>query len=298
MESSSLASAVAGLVGSSSGLILFPLEFLKINIIAGDGYSKNFIPRYRSIKEACVDIHKTGGFLSFYRGCHVSAFSSVAWTLYFYIYDVSKKRHAGIQDSYPTVFKLLTASEAAICSRVLTSPLWVVKTRLILQKNSQSWYGDTLEVVKKIWKIDGFRGFFAGLGPGLCLCTNGILNLFFYELQKELIQCQSPACIGMYGVNSKFLSSIVSYPIQLVMIKLQQEQYSGTILKRSGEVTGSQGEKKFFNGSWECVKTVFEKEGIRGFYRGFSLQVLRTLPGNGLFFILYEETLKWIGNNF
>lgn len=294
MESSSLISAAAGLVGSMSGLIFFPLEFLKINIIAGDGYSKNFLPRYKTIKEACTDIYKTSGFLSFYRGCHVNAFSSIAWTLYFYIYDISKKRHKSIEGTYPTLFKLLTASEAAVLSRVLTSPLWVIKTRLILQKNSLSWYGDTMEVVRKIWKIDGFKGYFAGLGPGLCLCTNGILNLFFYEVQKELFKCESNTCIGLYGVNSKMMSTIVSYPIQLVMIKLQQEQYSGTILKKSGEVNGNQGDRRFFSSSWECVKTVFEKEGVRGFYRGFTLQLLRTLPGNGLFFILYEGTLKLI----
>jgi solute carrier family 25 folate transporter 32 len=297
MESSSLVSALAGLVGSLSNLILYPLEFIKINIIAGDGYSKNFIPRYNSIREATKSLYSSQGFLSFYRGSHVNLFSSISWSIYFYIYSLSKSAHSDLIESYPNIFKLLTASEAAILSRIITSPLWVVKTRLILQRNSSSWYGDTTEVVKKIWITDGFTGFFAGLAPGLLLCVNGVANLYAYEVQKECFESYSPLAIGLYGINSKFFSSVISYPIQLVMIKMQQEQYSSTILQKANEIKAKgYDRKKIFTGTANCVGTVYRNEGFKGFYRGFSLQVLRTLPTNGLFFILYEETLKFFRN--
>lgn len=296
MDSSSLISALAGLIGSLSNVILYPLEFIKINIIAGDGYSKNYIPRYNSVREAIKDIYTSNGFLTFYRGCHVSLFSSISWTLYFYIYSLSKSLHADLQETYPNFFKLLTASEAAVISRIITSPLWVLKTRLILQRNSASWYGDTTDVVHKIWKTDGFKGFFAGLTPGLVLCVNGVANIYSYEVQKEVFHNLSPLAIGLYGVNSKLFSSIISYPMQLIMVKMQQEQYSSTILKKAKEIDVKEyDKKKIFNGTISCVRTVYKKEGIKGFYRGFSLQLVRTLPTNGLFFILYEETLRYFG---
>jgi solute carrier family 25 (mitochondrial folate transporter), member 32 len=292
MDKSSLISALAGLSGSASGLILYPLEFLKVNIIAGDGHSKNYIPHYKNSKQAIVSIYRTKGFLNLYKGSHVTLFSSVAWSLYFYIYEKAKQRYSKIKDTHPNSYKFLVASEAAILSRILTSPLWTIKTRLILQQNSSHWYGDTTEAIKKIWRLDGPRGYFAGLFPGLLLCTNGIFNLYFYEVQKEMLKINSSYGTGLIAMNSKFLSSLITYPIQLVMIKLQQEQYSTTILKHSAEIPSKFTKEKFFSGSLNCVKKTYQNEGFRGFYRGIPLQLIRVIPGNGLFFVLYEFTIN------
>lgn len=292
MDKTSIVSAMAGLSGSMSNLILYPLEFVKINIIAGDGHSKNFIPHYKTARQAFISIYKAKGFLHFYKGCHVTLFSSVAWSIYFYVYDLAKRRYAFFKETYPNSYKFIVSAEAAIISRVLTSPLWTVKTRLILQQKSMYWYGDTLEVIKKIWKVDGIRGYFAGLAPGLMLCSNGAFNLYFYEIQKELIGNQGFFNIGLIGMNSKFLSSMLTYPLQLVMIKLQQEQYSCTIHKDANIINKDFKQEKFFTGTTHCIQKTFQNEGFKGFYRGLSLQLLRTVPGNGLFFMLYELTLK------
>lgn len=292
MEKSSIVSALAGFSGSLSYLILYPLEFVKINIIVGDGHSKNFVPYYKTSREAFASIYKTRGILQFYKGCHVSLFSSVAWSIYFYIYNLAKSRYSSIQTTYPNTYKILVASEAAILSRIMTSPLWTIKTRLILQQNSKYWYGDTIETIRKIWKLDGLRGYFAGLVPGLFLCSNGIFNLYFYEIQKEMFTNPNSSMIGLFGMNSKLLSSLMTYPIQLIMVKLQQEQYSCTILQRSAHIEKNIQREKFFTGSWNCIKKTWAMEGYKGFYRGLTLQLVRTIPGNGLFFILYENTLK------
>ena len=292
MDKSSLISAVAGLSGSLSSLILYPLEFVKINIMAGDGHSKNFIPRYRNARHAFMSIYETKGLLHFYKGCHMTLFSSIAWSLYFYEYDIAKKRYSNLKDNYPNTYKFTVAADAAILSRFITSPIWTVKTRLILQQNSTYWYGDTLEVVKKIWKLDGIKGFFAGLVPGLMLCSNGAFNLYFYEMQKEIIHNHSTLFIGLIGMNSKLLASILTYPLQLIMINLQQEQYTSTIHIKSSRLQQEITKNKFFSGTLHCVKKTFHNEGIKGFYRGLSIQMMRTVPGNGLFFMLYESTLN------
>jgi solute carrier family 25 (mitochondrial folate transporter), member 32 len=287
---SSIKSAISGFIGSTSFIILYPLDYVKINIVAGDGYTKNLIPRYRSAREAFFSLYRTNGVLSFYKGCHISLFSSVAWTLYFYIYDKAKNRYKNLNNTSPNLYKLLTASEAAILSRIITHPLWTIKTRLILQQNSRSWYGDTVEAIAKIWRTDGIKGYFAGLVPGLMLCSNGIFNLYFYELQKEVFEGKSSLEVGVYGMNSKMLASVFTYPIQLVMIRLQQEQYSNTILQRAKDVEIGGNREKFFSGTVNCMQKTFRNEGFFGFYRGLSLQLLRTIPGNGLFFMLYEYT--------
>ena len=293
---SSIVSALAGLSGSMSNLIFYPLEFVKINIIAGDGHSKNFFPYFKNSAQAFISLYQSKGFLHMYKGCHVSLFSSVAWTIYFYLYDLAKIRYYYMKDTHPNTYKILVATEAAVLSRILTSPLWTIKTRLILQHNSTYWYGDTMEVIRKIWKVDGIKGYFAGLVPGLMLCSNGILNLYFYEVQKEYWKVQSSVFTGLIGMNSKFLSALFTYPIQLIMIKLQQEQYSATVLQKSSSLSTYFSKEKFFTGTINCFKKTYANEGIKGLYRGFPLQILRVIPGNGLFFILYESTLKFLDN--
>ena len=50
------------------------------------------------------------------------------------------------------------------------------------------------------------------------------------------------------------------------------------------------GERMYLNSS-DCVHKLLKSEGIPAFFRGFSVDLVRVIPGAGIQFVAYE-TLK------
>jgi hypothetical protein len=115
--------------------------------------------------------------------------------------------------------------------------------------------------------------------------------MYFYETLKVMLDSQSSMYkTSIAGGASKVLATTFLYPAQTVMVRLQQEQYSNYIPKHADEITFKSSEAKLFDGTLNCILKTYRLEGIRGFFRGLSVQLLRQLPGNALFFIIYEGT--------
>ena len=120
-----------------------------------------------------------------YRGCYFHLFNGVAWSAYFTIYNSAKNRYKGYEEKHKELYKLWCAGEAAVMSHFITNPIWVTKTRVMLQKTEQSVLVESVEAVKKIWKIDGFLGFYRGFSASLVLSMNGMIQLYLYETFRE-----------------------------------------------------------------------------------------------------------------
>lgn len=71
--------------------------------------------------------------------------------------------------------------EASIIATVVTQPLWVIKTRMLL--NVQPGLGEMQHMVMKsreIYQQSGLRGFAKGLGISVVLSFNGVLQMYIY----------------------------------------------------------------------------------------------------------------------
>jgi solute carrier family 25 folate transporter 32 len=85
-------------------------------------------------------------------------------------------------------------------------------------------------------------------------------------------------------------SSILTYPLITIKYRLQQEQYSCQIKKSSSEVNAKVVTSDPFYVSFRhCVSKTFQQEGVKGFYKGLSINVARVIPTNALFFVVYEK---------
>ena len=63
----------------------------------------------------------------------------------------------------------------------------------------------------------------------------------------------------------------------------------GSVGKSSVKAEGSE---ILYKGVTDCLMKILRNEGIRGFYKGFLPNLLRVVPSNGLFFLIYENVLK------
>lgn len=77
--------------------------------------------------------------------------------------------------------------EASIIATLITQPIWVIKTRMLL--NIQPNIGEIENAIlktKEIYQQGGYKGFTKGLGVSLMLSFNGVLQMYIYEGSKQL----------------------------------------------------------------------------------------------------------------
>ena len=76
------------------------------------------------------------------------------------------------------------------------------------------------------------------------------------------------------------MSSLLLHPLTTVRTRFQQNQF----------YDGLEGQK--YKSIPDIFNKTYAKEGIRGFYKGVVPMTLRTLPAQGLFFLVYENSKR------
>ena len=111
--------------------------------------------------------------------------SGVAWGLYFFSYNRAKDRHQRRtgQDRLPPPLHLASAAEAGVVVCLATNPIWVVKTRLQLQRTGlgasaalpaaagAANYRGFLDCLFQVARKEGLGGLYKGLLPSLLLVS-------------------------------------------------------------------------------------------------------------------------------
>jgi hypothetical protein len=82
-----------------------------------------------------------------------------------------------------------------------------------------------------------------------------------------------------FGSISGITSWIFIYPSDLIKTRYQAVKESNII-----------------NSIPSVIKNIYGREGLRGFYRGFSLAIMRAIPLHGGVFLGYEYSKKMLLN--
>ena len=52
---------------------------------------------------------------------------------------------------------------------------------------------------------------------------------------------------------------------------------------------------EMYSGQVDALKTIWSREGYRGFYRGWAANTLKVVPQNSIRFVSYELMKKFLG---
>ncbi|CAH0398783.1 unnamed protein product [Chilo suppressalis] len=258
-----LVHAIAGAAGSVIGMTAFyPLDTLRSRIQVEDS-----IQLQGSTWELLMKLANEEGFESLYQGlCPVLQSLSISNFVYFYAFHalrkVTAKENSALKD-------LLYGIVAGSINVLLTSPLWVVNTRMKLEKNSySSLFGGLVQVAKQ----EGAKGLWSGTIPSLLLVSNPAIQFMVYErLKRDLVsrQCFDTYNAFLVGAIAKAIATTLTYPVQLIQSRLR----AGTSLK-------------------PLFKDVKSNPLI--LFRGLEVKLLQTVMTAALMFLIYEKLVRLV----
>ncbi|VAI02182.1 unnamed protein product [Triticum turgidum subsp. durum] len=291
--------AVAGATAGFATVATFhPLDVVRTRFQVSGGRGLSDLPPYRNTGHAVYTIARSEGLRGLYAGFYPAVLgSTVSWGLYFFFYNRAKQRYLQEKDVQLRPFDhLASAAEAGALVCLFTNPIWLVKTRMQLQTpgHTSSYSGFSADALRTIRKEEGWRALYRGIGPGLLLVTHGAIQFTAYEeLRKAMISAKSKQTRGddkgsedllnsvdyaALGAGSKLSAILLTYPYQVIRARLQQRP-------------GSDGIPKYSD-SWHVVKEAARYEGVRGFYRGITSNLLKNLPAASVTFVVYENVIK------
>lgn len=283
----------AGVAASFCQHLLHPFDLIKVRLQSHDSgrNEQNVIPRYRSLVESFKNIYRQEGVRGFYKGMVLSIVASnISYGIFFALYEVFKQKLSS-QIKNNLALDISASAAAAAASSALAQPLFVLKTRRLLDQKSGLGASRIADLSKQVWQQHGFLGFYRGYSLSFALGLYGVIQLSSYKYLKNRFDLiyglhQTPNwVIAMSGVISRLISSLILHPLTTVRTRFQQNQFVEADLLHQK-----------YNTITEIVKRTYKYEGIKGFYKGVIPMTLRTLPSQGLFFLVYENTKNYMSN--
>nr|GMC66177.1 folate transporter 1, chloroplastic isoform X2 [Ipomoea batatas] len=281
------AGAVAGL---ATATFTHPLDVVRTRFQVHDGRT-SILPAYRNTPHALYTITRLEGIRGLYAGFYPAVLgSTISWSLYFYFYSKAKQRYMKDRKELTPGLHLASAAEAGALVCFCTNPIWLVKTRLQLQSPMHQIrpYSGFHDALITILKEEGWRALYKGLVPGLFLVTHGAIQFTAYEeLRKVVVNWRSvenertsgtadnldSIDYAALGASSKIAAILLTYPFQ--------------------QRPSTAGIPRYVD-SWHVFKETARFEGVRGFYRGITANLLKNVPAASVTFIVYENVLNML----
>ncbi|SPO03814.1 probable mitochondrial carrier protein [Cephalotrichum gorgonifer] len=199
---------------------------------------------------------------------------------------------------------LTAAVFAGVVTSTATNPIWMIKTRLQLDKNvaeqsggaARRQYRNSLDCTRQILKNEGFRSLYRGMSASYLGVAESTMHWVLYEQMKgylarregEIIASGRERTAWDHTVNwtgkvfaagsAKLVAAIATYPHEVARTRLRQAPMADGRPKYTGLV--------------QCFRRVWLEEGLAGLYGGMTPHLMRTVPSAAIMFGMYEGIIR------
>ncbi|XP_003964511.2 peroxisomal membrane protein PMP34-like isoform X1 [Takifugu rubripes] len=287
----SFAHAVSGAAGSAAAMMVFyPLDTARLTLQVDEKRKS------KSAHTVLGEIFKEGGLSGLYTG-----WFAVIYTLcisnFFYFYCFHSFKAIWLNEKQATTSNdLLAGFAAGVVSVLLTSPLWVVNTRLKVQGLRcyskdvlPTRYSGFMDAIVQITSQEGVAALWSGTFTSLLLVSNPAIQFMVYEgLKRHLrwIVSRELSSVEFFiiGALAKAVATIVTYPLQTIQSILRLPQY-----QRSDEKLNILSSVKVFK--CQLLRRV-RNDGVLGLFSGLEAKLLQTVLTAALMFLIYENIVS------
>ena len=262
-------------------------------------------------------VYQNEGFRALFRGLGANLTGVVpARSINFFVYGNSKRilnnefNPEGRENVWGV--HLAAAAIAGVATGTATNPIWVVKTRLQLDKSSASndpsrgrQYKNSWDCIKQTIRHEGVKGLYRGLTASYLGVTESAMQWVMYErmklalarreAQRTTVPGYQPTWVdateqwgGRFSAAAaaKLIAAVATYPHEVVRTRLRQ---APTVSTSDGMVTMK------YTGLVQCFRVVAREEGMAGLYGGMTPHLLRVVPSAAIMFGMYEVILRLFG---
>ncbi|XP_064778135.1 solute carrier family 25 member 33-like [Oncorhynchus masou masou] len=280
----------------SSGLTLRPVFQVQLGTLNGTGVirpgSGTVTPP--GLLQVLRSILEKEGPRSLFRGLGPNLVGvAPSRAIYFAAYKKSKETFNGFFVPNSGVVHMSSAGCAAFVTNSLMNPVWMVKTRMQLERKVRGEKKTSaLQCARYVYKTEGMRGFYRGLTASYAGISETMICFLIYEtLKKRLNEARfaSPNSetekgawdflgLMMAAAFAKGCASCIAYPHEVIRTRLREE--------------GSKYQYFF-----QTARLVAVEEGYAAFYRGLIPQLIRQIPNTAIVLSTYELIVHLMGDS-
>jgi len=187
----------------------------------------------------------------------------------------------------------ISGSLAGICATFVTYPTEFVRTRMGMEKDKN--FNKTLSgTVKRVYKKEGAMAFYNGMIPSLLgiILYHGIGFFTYHYLKDELKKhrpewSRSKTSDFVFAAIGGCFAQIIAYPFDVIRKKMQAQN----ILLERGEIPKTMRMLKW-------TEHVYQTEGLRGLYKGFTINFIKVPIANGTAFTIKNILNRAMDNRY
>lgn len=253
------------------------------------------------------NVYKLEGFRSLFKGLGPNLVGVIpARSINFFTYGTTKEIYSkAFNNGKETpMIHLMAAATAGWATATATNPIWLIKTRVQLDKAGKvKQYKNSWDCLKSVLKNEGVFGLYRGLSASYLGSVEGVLQWLLYEQMKSIINKRSVAKFGHNDEGqktrrekfkewcqrsgsagiAKFLASIVTYPHEVVRTRLRQMPTENGRLKYTGLV--------------QTFRVIIKEEGFASMYSGLTPHLMRTVPNSIIMFGTWELVIRLLSQS-
>ena len=260
---------------------------------------RNALLHFRETFQILFSIHRVEGWRALFKGLGPNLTGVVpARAINFYTYGngkriISEQFNQGQDSAWVHV---CAAATAGIATGTATNPIWLVKTRLQLDKTnaekkgslSSRRYKNSLDCISQTLRAEGVKGLYRGLSASYLGVTESTLQWVLYEQMKSYLSTRQERLIASQRVptawdttvewggkvsaagTAKFFAALITYPHEVIRTRLRQAPQTSGQMKYTGIV--------------QCFRLVIREEGVTSLYGGLTPHMLRVVPSAAIMF--------------
>ncbi|VVA16492.1 PREDICTED: mitoferrin [Prunus dulcis] len=274
-----IAGSIAGMV---EHMAMFPVDTIKTHMQALGSCPIKSV----GVRQALGSILKSEGPAGLYRGIGAMGLGAgPAHAVYFSVYEMSKKFFSGGNPNNPGAHAI-SGVFATVASDAVFTPMDMVKQRLQLGNNLHSPYNGVWDCVRKVFREDGVRAFYASYRTTVLMnapftavhfATYEAVKRGLMEISPEHANDERLIVHATAGAAAGGLASMVTTPLDVVKTQLQCQGICGCDRFKSGSIR-------------DVFRTIVRKDGYKGLVRGWAPRMLFHAPAAAICWSTYEAS--------